>query len=352
MTMASIFELVTSDAITAYWETVASNKIAYMGEELFPSQQKLGLDIKWIKGAHGLPVVLKPSAYDVAAKKRDRIGFEKLQMQMPYFKEATYIDEELRQELNMVLESGNQAYIDSVMTQVFNDEENLLEGAAAQRERIRMMALTTGAVSISANGQDYDYDYGIPENHKVDVTKDDGFGKVAWSNPDATIVDDIRNLQDRIEDEVGVRPVRAICSRKTFGYIRRNNEIRQAINGSDATSPVSDSKVISYLKDELGLTIVVYAKKYIDESGTEAAYVVDDLFVMFPEGNLGTGWFGTTPEQSDLLSGTTANVSITDTGVAVTTSKKVDPVNVETKVSMIYLPSFETANQVGIMDVA
>jgi hypothetical protein len=96
----------------------------------------------------------------------------------------------------------------------------------------------------------------------------------------------------------------------------------------------------------------VYAKKYVDETGVENAYVVDDLFVMFPDGNLGTGWFGTTPEQSDLLSGTTANVSITDVGVAVTTSKKVDPVNVETKVSMIYLPSFETANQIGIMDVA
>jgi hypothetical protein len=346
--MASIFELVTSDAITAYWETVASNNIAYLGEELFPSQQKLGLDVKWIKGAHGLPVVLRPSAYDVAAKKRDRIGFEKLHMQMPYFKESTYIDEEFRQELNMVLESGNQAYIDSVMTQVFNDEENLLEGAAAQRERIRMMALTTGAVSISANGQDYDYDYGIPEENKVDVTK---AGK-AWSDADATIVDDIRTLQDAIEDTTGVRPSRAVCSRKTFGYIRRNNEIRQAINGSDATSPVSDSKVISYLKDELGLTIVVYAKKYIDESGKENAYVADDLFVMFPDGNLGTGWFGTTPEQSDLLSGTAANVSITDVGVAVTTSKKIDPVNVETKVSMIYLPSFETANSVGIMDIA
>ena len=66
---------------------------------------------------------------------------------------------------------------------------------------------------------------------------------------------------------------------------------------------------------------------------------------------MGTGWFGTTPEQSDLMSGSTANVSITDTGVAATTTKETDPVNVNTKVSMIYLPSFETANQVFIGDV-
>lgn len=340
----TIFELVTSDQITAYWESQAQNRKPYLGEELFPSQQKLGLSIKWIKGSQGLPVVLKPSAYDVAAKKRDRIGFDKLNMDMPFFKESTYIDEELRQELNKVLETGNQAYIDSIMNQVFNDTTNLLDGAAAQRERMRMMALTTGAISMKANGQNYDYDYGIPVNHKIEVKK-------SWDDPSATIIDDIRDMQDLIEDETGVRPERAVCSRKTFGYIRRNNEIRQAILGSDATAPVSDTKILDYIMDELKLDIVVYNKKAKDENGKEFQYVADDVFVIFPQGKLGTGWFGTTPEQSDLMAGSAANVSITDVGVAVTTSKKTDPVNVETKVSMIYLPSFETANQVGIIDV-
>ena len=340
----TIFELVSSDQITAYWETQAQNRAPYLGEELFPSQQKLGLNIKYIKGSLGLPVVLRPSAYDVAVKKRDRIGFEKLSMDMPFFKEATYIDEELRQELNKVLESGNQAYIDSIVNQVFADQTNLLDGAAAQRERMRMMALTTGAISISANGQAYDYDYGMPENHKVTVKK-------SWSDPSAPIIDDIRDLQDTIEDETGVRPSRAVISRKTFGYIRKNNEVRQAINGSNATAPVSDTKVTQYLLDELGIDVVAYNKKATDESGKEFKFVPDDTFTMFPNGKLGNGWFGTTPEQSDLMSGSAANVSITDTGVAVTTSKKVDPVNVETKVSMIYLPSFEAANQVGILDV-
>lgn len=100
------------------------------------------------------------------------------------------------------------------MNQVFNDTTNLLEGAAAQRERMRMMALTTGKISIKANGQNYDYDYGIPSNHMVNSTK-------AWSDPTATIIDDIRDLMDLIEDETGVRPERAVCSRKTFGYIRK-----------------------------------------------------------------------------------------------------------------------------------
>ena len=343
--MASIFELVTADELTAYWENKDSETENMLGEELFPSRQKLGLSLSWIKGSQGLPVVLRPSAYDVAALKRDRIGFEKVVTEMPFFKESTMIDEELRQQLNMVLETGNQQYIDSVMTRVFDDEMRLLRGAKAQRERMAMMLLTTGAISITDNGQNYDYDYGMDSNHQVDVT-------TAWSDADAPIIDDIRGWQDKIEEDTGVRPTRAVVSPKTMSYFLKNNTIRNAIWGNDAAAPVSRTRVAEYLMSELGLKVAVYSKKYIDETKATKQYIPDDMFVLFPDGSLGNGWFGTTPEQSDLMSGAAASVSITDVGVAVTTSKKIDPVNVDTKVSMIYLPSFEAIDQVIIADVS
>lgn len=341
----SIFDLVTADSVVAYWNEIDANQDALLGDELWPSQQKLGLDLKWIKGSKGLPVVLKPSAYDVAAMKRDRIGFEKVATEMPFFKEAKAIDEELRQQLNMVLESGNQAYIDSIMNRIFDDEVDLLKGAKAQRERMKMSLLTTGGISISANGQNYDYDYGMPANHKI------GKVTVSWATPTADIVTDIRTWQDLIEEETGARPTRAVMTQKTFGYLLKNNDIRNAIWGNNATAPVSREKVLQYISTELGLTIAIYNKKFIDEQGAKKQYIPDDLFVMFTEGTLGTGWFGTTPEQSDLMAGSAANVRITDTGVAVTTSKKVDPVNVDTKVSMIFLPSFENIDQVIVADI-
>ena len=74
--------------------------------------------------------------------------------------------------------------------------------------------------------------------------------------------------------------------------------------------------------------------------------------VLFPSGTLGKTWFGTTPEESDLMTGANASVSIVDTGVAITTMKHDDPVNVETKVTMICLPSFEQADQVYILDIS
>lgn len=342
----TIFDLVKAPELTSYWEEHRQDMPPYLGEELFPADRKLGLKLDWIKGANGLPVVLKPSAFDVGAVPRPRIGFDKLSAEMPFFKESTYIDEELRQQLNMVMETGNQAYIDSVMNRVFADEMHLLEGARARREQMRMMALTTGAIAITANGQAYNYDYGIPSDHKSEVT-------TSWSTTTSDPIEDMRKAMDKIEDDTGVRPTRGVCTRKTWGYLRVNEKIIKSIfvlsNGQ--VSALSDARLSQYLMDELGLELIVYGKRYKNDAGTATQFVPDDTVVLFPEGTLGNTWFGTTPEESDLMGTGAANVSITDTGVAVTTVQKTDPVNVETKVTMICLPSFESADSVYILDV-
>lgn len=342
----TIFDLVKSQELTAYWEEMTKDRAPYLGETLFPNDKKLGLDLKWLKGSKGLPVVLNLSAFDAKAVPRDRIGFDKLTAEMPFFKESMLIDEAMRQELNKVLESGNTAYIDAVMNRVFSDNTTLLEAAAAQRERMRMMLLTTGLITLESNGQKYSYDYGVAVAQKPTVG-------TSWSNPAADIVGDIRTWLDGREDETGVRPSRAICSRKTWGYILNNEAIKKSIFVlSNGQAYVSDAKLKQYLIDELGVEVVVYSKRFKDESGAAKAYVPDDTFVLFPAGSLGNTWFGTTPEESDLLGNSgVANVAITDLGVAVTTMKREDPVNVETKVTMICLPSFEAADQIVIADV-
>lgn len=341
----TIYDLITSPEIAAYWELKTQDRPPFLGEELFPNQKKLGLNLSWLKGSNGLPVVLKPSAFDVAAIPRPRIGFEKLSTEMPFFKESKYIDEELRQELNKVIDSNNQLYIDTIVRRIFDDEAELLEGAEVQRERMRMMMLTTGTISVEGNGQAYDYDYGMPEDHSVNAT-------VAWSNPDATIIADIRKGIDKIVEDTGVTVARALCSSKVFGYFRINKELKGTLLAlSDGTGYLSDAKIKQYFKDELDIEIVTYDKKYRDEKGTAQRLVSDDVFVMFPDGQLGNTWFGTTPEESDLMASEVANVTIVDTGVAVTTIEKADPVNVETKVTMICLPDFPTADQVYIIDV-
>ena len=340
----TIFDLMQSQELVAYWQELVKDEAPYPCEELFPNNKKRGLKLDWLKGARGLPIVLKTSAFDAAAVPRGRIGFDKLSANMPYFKESTFIDEELRQDLNMVLETGNQVYVDAVMNRVFDDEMRLLRGARASRERMRMMALTTGAIAMAANGQSFVFDYGV--THK-------GTASVSWSDREnSDPIEDIRQAKEAIEQETGCTITRAMCDGKTWRDLRNNEKIKKEIfvltNGVGA---LSNKQLDNYIADQLdGLKIRVNKYRYRDEQGNTQAFMPEDTFVMFPDGVLGTTWFGTTPAESDLLAGNAANVSITDTGVAVTTVQKADPVNVETIVSMICLPSFESADEVYIID--
>lgn len=338
----TIFDIVRATEITAYWEELNQDEAPYLGETLFPNEKKLGLDLKWIKGSKGLPVALNTSAFDAASVPRPRIGFDRLSAEMPYFKESTYIDEELRQQLNMVMETGNQAYIDSIVNRVFDDETNLLRGAAAAREAMRMMALTTGSVALTSNGQNFTFDYGV--SHKGPVTT--SWSDTATSDP----IEDIRKAAEAIQDDTGATIVRALCDGATWRNIRNNDKVKKSIFVlSNGQAVVSDTRLKEFMLQELGISVEVNDKRYVSSAGTKTKYVPENTFVLMPAGTLGKTWFGTTPAESDLMSGSSANVSITDTGVAVTTAQKVDPVNVETIVSQICLPSFEAADEVYIL---
>lgn len=245
----------------------------------------------------------------------------------------------------MVLETGNQAYIDSVTNRVFDDETALLRGASAIREAMRMQALTTGVVSLASNGQAYEFDYGIPTTHKVNAA-------TAWSDTSASDpIEDMIKGKELILDETGVEVTRAVCDRETWRNLRNNDKIVKAIYVlSNGQATVSDTRLHQFILDETGLDVVVNNKRYVDYAGATQKYIPANTFVMFPDGNLGRTWFGTTPAESDLMGGQVANVSIVDTGVAITTVQKADPVQVETIVSQICLPSFEAADQVYIID--
>ena len=345
----TIFELVQSKAIASYWNEITAGNPPFLGETLFPNSKKLGLDLSWIKGTKGLPVTLKLSSFDAKTIMRDRIGFSEVKTKMPFFKEGVYIDEELRQELNKVLESNNQAYIDAILGQVFEDEVGLLRSAAVSRERMRMQILTTGTVTMANNGQEYSYDYGMPNSHKITLTSTAKWDDFANSDP----INDLKTWADLIEDETGVRPTRALMNRTTFNYIVKNQKLAKNLYViSNGVGVITDAMVQRAVAELAGVTIAIYTKKYKNEAGQAVSYIADNVVSLFPEGELGNTFFGTTPEESDLMTNSVANVSIVDTGVAITTTKETDPVNVFTKVSQISLPSCPEIDKIIVATVA
>lgn len=350
--MPSIFDLVNAKEIATYWTQKAENRIPYLGETLFPAQKQLGLDISWFKGSQGLPVMLKPSAFDTKATLRDRIGISKIETEMPFFREAMRIGEKERQELNKASAAANAQFLMPVLNRIYDDAGTLIDGALVVPERMRMQLLSTGKITVSAtidgNRVAYDYDYKFPATHKKTLNTK------KWSDTENALpVQDIQEWQDTIEDDFGARPTRAICTRKTWNYLLRNKSIRLDMNPAGGQNVIlTDSMLQQYLEAKLGLRVAVYNKKF-SLNGTPTLFFPDDHFTLIPDGNLGNTYYGTTPEESDLMSGATeAQVQIVNTGVAVTSIREPHPVNVLTIVSEIVLPSFEAIDGVFIAKVA
>lgn len=345
--MPTIFDLVTPKAIASEWNKNYNERVPFLGEMFFGTKKQLGLDMKYIKGAEGSVKPLMLSAFDAKAIPIDRQGFEEIAQKMPFFKNSMNIDENDRQNLNMVINSGNQAYIDTILNKVYKDEMTLLERANITREIMRMQALTSGMVTFSSNGQTVAIDYKIPTANKVSLSSN------KWSDSaTADPISDITSWQDKIENATGVRPNRLLMNTNTFNRIKKCDSIKNAVYvfGQGKVTPTTKA-VKDFILTETGCTVYIYNKGYTNSSGTFTKFIADEIVVLLPDTFVGDTWFGTTPEESDLMTGSNAQVQIVDTGVAITTTKETDPVNVATKVSMICLPSLEKANQILIATV-
>jgi len=349
--MYTIFDLVNPQEIATYWQGIASNSIPYLGEVLFPSQKKIGLTLSWIKGSQGLPVALMPAEFDTEAPIRERIGVSRIETEMAFFRERMVIKEKERQELLNALAAQNSTQLQAIVKPIYDDTTNLIKGVDVDAERMRMQLLSTGTIGIEANRIKYNYNYNFKASHKKTLTTTDRWSDTVNSNP----VQNIMDWQEFAEDETGNKPTRAICTRKTWGYLLQNEKIKKDMNVEKGQNIIlTDSMLQQYFINKLGLTITVYTKKFaLTVAGASQQFFLDDVFTLLPDGKLGNTYFGTTPEEADLMTGASqAQVQIVNTGVAVTSYRRVHPVNVETIVSAICLPSFEMADSVVIAKVA
>lgn len=342
--MNNLFDFLSSTNMVAYWLEKHVNDQPLLGETLFPVQKEISIKMDWIKGAGDQPVALRLSAFDAKSIRRDRQGIEQYTSTMPFFKESMYVDEEMRQQLNILASSNNEGMIQQIIARIFDDQIKLIDSALISLERMRMEALTTGTITLASNGQGYTYDFGIPEDQLK--TAD-----TAWSDTSADIIGMVNNIVSEMKQK-GVTLTRAIINESVAKYFRTNENLKNSIYvlAGGAIPSISTARALSYIYEETGIEFYVYDNVYVDEEGVAHKYVPDNTVVFIPDGELGKTHLGVTPEESDLMASGVADVSIVYNGIAVTNSREVDPVKVETKVSMIGAPSFERANEVVILD--
>lgn len=348
----SIFDLISPQLIGVYYTKVASNAVPYLGALLYPAKKQVGLDLSWIKGHDGLPVSLAPAAFDAKAPVRDRIGVEKIETEMPFFRESFRIGEKERQEILKVQGGANRAIIEPIISRIYADAAALVDGADVVAERMRMQLLSKGAISIvGADGLAYNYNYRFPRGHKKSLT-----GTDAWSNTKADVYGAIKDAKRAISRDTGNTLTRAICTDSVWDKLLLNEAIKGDILtrlGQNSTI-VDDAMLKQWFATKLGLQVSVYNKMFKpSQKAAGEKFFPDDVFTLIPDGNLGNTYHGTTPEEAELMNGAASNaqVSVVNTGVAVTTETEAHPVNRKVIASDIVLPSFEAIDSVYIMNV-
>ncbi|MDE7242771.1 MAG: major capsid protein [Oscillospiraceae bacterium] len=350
-------EFFTPQAVAANWAAVNAQAAPYLGAGLFPARKKAGLDLTWLKGAKGLPVSLMPAAFDAKAPLRDRIGCDKLEAEMPFFREGFKLKERDRQELLRSVDASDP-YALAMMERLFEDTCELIEAANVVPERMicQLLFPENGnmMISIRANGVDYSYNYdedgSWKKNHFVQLS-----GSDCWSNANsADPFRDFKNARDLVRQASGVELTTAIMSTNTFELLAASDAVKDRFLSAFSIPRgfLFEEDVKTVIKGAAKMQIALYDRMYRDENHTAHPFVPDGYVCLVPDGTLGATWYGTTPEEADLSAAQNADVAIVNTGVAVSRIVGEHPVNLNTFVSEIVLPSFERMDEVVVLKVS
>lgn len=350
--MLSLWDMYTANAIAAYYEEKPSNAVPYLGPTFFPAKKKVGLKLEWIKGYDSVPVALAPAAFDAKPPIRDRGGISVESTRMPFFREAMRIGEEDRQQIMTFMDSKRDELLKQAVTKIFDDASQLIDAADVIPEIMIMGLLTEGKFAIASETEsgllaNYEYNYDPAgtwaENNKTALT--DGKWSVATSNPILDILAVKKEARSR-----GTILTRAITGYDTWLDIFNCETIKKAMNPiGNQNMIITEEEVKAYVERMTGLKIVVYDKVYKDtQREDQFFYPQRGHFTLLPGSPVGSTYYGTTPEEADVLyAKTNAKVSIVNTGVAVLTElESTTPVNIKTVVSEIVLPSFENMDKV------
>lgn len=336
--MANIKDLVTANSVGAYWDNFPSDQ-ALLGEMLFPNERIIGDDATWLKGSNNGAIGLSIASYDTNVLELSRGEFEKITSSIPFFKNSMTVNEKLRSELNRVLKYGDEKMRDVLLNRIFNDTLTLRRNADVRIERMRWEAITTGRLNISENGVNFVLDYKMPAENKVTPT-------TSWGSTGANPIADLNAWKLKMS-AVGKTVSRAFMNSITYNKMVQSVAAKYVV----ASTMLPTATVEQYIKTETGLTFYVYDGAYKAVDGTIVKYIEDNIVVLAPAVALGSTMFGTTPEESDLMSDNAANVYVTDPGITVTAYGTVDPVAHIIKASMVTAPSFPEVDNVIVATV-
>lgn len=350
--MIKISDVYDSAAIAVHVKNEKSNAIPYLGQAFWPNERKASIDLKWIKTSNGLPVSLTPSNFDAKATIRARKGFGINKQEMAFFRESMVISEHDRIELAK-LNDCTSPFVKDVVANIFNDTKTLVDGADVVPERMRMQLLfpETGGPSIyiAADGVIYQYNYDVDgkwaENNRKTLT-----GPKLWANTKtAQPLEDIRQIIENADEPIKY----LVMSQAELNLFMACDSVKEALLAQNITAHVMMTADVAkklIANTFPGVEVLVYKKKFKDESGVTHAFVPDGFVAFVPEGKLGNTWFGMTPEELAKMETQEVDITILPSGVAVAVVTTYDStMQTMTVVAETLLPSYERMDSVYLL---
>lgn len=313
-----------------------------LGDGLFTPRKIQDIEFDMILGSNEKPVTAECYAFDTPTKIASRNAIQKGVQALALIKRKTQITEK---ELIKINTPRTQAELTQAVSKLYNDAENVRTGVYVRAEAMRMELISTGKIKIEENGVKVEIDYDIPAGNQMAFN---------WKASTAKPLDDLVTLADAVEDECGIRPTRALTSRKVARAICNNASVRKAVLGVNSDKIVTLAALNELLVQMDLPQIATYDEKYRKETSTgytTERYFPEDKISMFGDGELGETIWGLTAEEVDLIGAGKMETAEMIGEVFVGTYKDVDPVAHYTKASATCLPTLPHGEEVGIATI-
>lgn len=311
-------------------------------EQLFPSRKTEALEVKMLRGANNLPVSASIHGFDTETEidQRESVNYDIAELAL--IKRKRKLSEK---EIIQLEQPRNTMEEREAIQRIYNDVDVLQDSVLTRIEAMRGEVLSTGKLMINENGYKATIDYGVPKEH--------GAAHV-WSNGTTDILKDLDTAINKIVNDTGFTPTRAITSKQNINIMLRDEKIRKAIFGVNSDRLLSVKELNTFLQS-LGLPQVAsYDEKYrtLNAKGvyTTKRYFLETSFVLMPEGNMGETLFGLTAEELELRKKEGVDISAIG-NVIIEQYATNDPVAKWIKAVATALVTFPCAEQVYIYTI-
>lgn len=350
----------------AYWEnTHADRDTAYLGLSLFPAKRTTQLTIEQIKGRRDVPVTITPSALDALPTLRNKISVKSMYMNLPFFREAMHLTEKERMEIELQLNNAESNKdpegLEIMLAEIYEQLMPIIEGADIQRERMAMEVLAYGALYVTspedkgnAVAHQYNYDFDGEWNKNNIITLTGGSRWLDETKNTSTPLQTLLDVVDKIIEERGFRPTRAIVNTNTLNKIIMSKEVMDNYtfgNMTGVTPAINKQSRIAYVEEFTGITFLVYDKVYKDsEGGEQKKLYPDGQITLLPEGNIGNMMIGRTIDEIQFMDYQGTPVGVLPSGVTITSNMlTIAPYRMVRTVSMVALPTVNNLDDIYIV---